>query len=411
MAWIYGTLSENALCSVYGVRSSQEVWHSLGQKYNRFSSTRKLALQRKIQTLSKGTRTMYVYLTEIKTLCDQLDYVGADIPESEKIFGMLNGLGKEYKSIIAVIENSMDSFHVPSFDDVMSKFISFDDKLQTYNASSGITPHQAFYTNRGGYSGRGRGQYRRGYIGPRYSTQGRGFYQQFVLSSGRGSQQNSSAPTCQICGKFGHAAYKCYRRFDQYFHPTQQPQANAVMRTMEEMGYEGNDWYPDTAVTHHITSSTQHLKTAEPYSGPDSVIVGNGDFLPITHVGSIALPSLSGTLPLKDVLVCPQITKSLLPVSKLTDDYPCEFKFDSRNVLVKDKRHSSFSVEEASVKVRIGLKTLSFLHFTHSDNRVRVMRYGTRDWGILTIRYFSIYQQARLFQLIKSLRLCVSHVN
>ena len=84
---------------------------------------------------------MYVYLTEIKTLCDQLDYVGADIPESEKIFGMLNGLGKEYKSIIVVIENSMDSFHLPSFDDVMSKLISFDDKLQTYNASSGITPH------------------------------------------------------------------------------------------------------------------------------------------------------------------------------------------------------------------------------------------------------------------------------
>lgn len=61
MAWIYGTLSENALRSIYGLRTSQEVWHSLGQKYNRVSATRKLALQRKVQTLSKGTKTMSVF--------------------------------------------------------------------------------------------------------------------------------------------------------------------------------------------------------------------------------------------------------------------------------------------------------------------------------------------------------------
>ena len=67
------------------------------------------------------------------------------------------------------------------------------------------------------------------------------------------------------------------------------------------------------------------------------MIVGNGDFLPITHVGSIALQTPQGTLPLDDVLVCPAITKSLLSVSKLTKDYPCEFTFDSDSVCVKDK--------------------------------------------------------------------------
>lgn len=112
----------------------------------------------------------------------------------------------------------------------------------------------------------------------------------------------------------------------------------AVMRTTDKSGYEENDWYPDTAATHHITSSTQHLQSAQSYSGNDGVIVGNGDFLPITHIGSVAMPALSGTLPLNGVLVCPSITKSLLSVSKLTDDYPCEFTFDSHNVLIKDKK-------------------------------------------------------------------------
>lgn len=52
------------------------------------------------------------------------------------------------------------------------------------------------------------------------------------------------------------------------------------------------------------------------------MIVGNGDYLPITHIGSVALQTPTGTLPLEDVLVCPAITKSLLSVSKLTSDFP-----------------------------------------------------------------------------------------
>ena len=224
MAWIYGTLTENALRSVYGLHSSQEVWSTLGQKFNRVSATRKLALQRKIQTMDKGSKTMAVYLSEIKSLCDQLDSIGSAIPESEKIFGVLNGLGKEYESICTVIENTMDAIPAPTLDDVMSKLISFEDKLQSYTVSSDITPHQAFYTNRGGYSGRGRGQYRGGYRGRGYSTQGRGFYQQFGQTSGRGQHQSSSRPTCQICGKFGHSAFRCYQRYDENFQP-QLPQA------------------------------------------------------------------------------------------------------------------------------------------------------------------------------------------
>lgn len=68
--------------------------------------------------------------------------------------------------------------------------------------------------------------------------------------------------------------------------------------------------------------------------------MGNGDYLPITHVGSIALQTPHGTLPLKEVLVFPKITKSLLSVSKLTSYFPCEITFDSETVLVKDKGQS-----------------------------------------------------------------------
>lgn len=121
---------------------------------------------------------MAAYLSEIKFLCDQLDSIGSPISEQEKIYGALNGLEKEYESICTVIENSMESYPALCFEDVVFKLIGFDEKLQAYEVPTEITPHQAFYTNRGGYSNRGRGQNRGGYRGRgSYSTQRRGFHQ------------------------------------------------------------------------------------------------------------------------------------------------------------------------------------------------------------------------------------------
>lgn len=237
----------------------------------------------------------------------------------------------------------------------MYKLTNFDDKLQKYASTTDVNLHQAFYTAkeedtsevipqqvfytaRGGYgySGRGKGQNRGSSRGRNsYSTQGRGFPQQFGQGSSRQENNSGQRPTCQICGKYGHAAYKCYKRFDENYQTEVMPQALATMKLTDD--YSGTQWYPDSAATHHITNSTRNLQTSQPHNGSDSVIVGNGDFLPITHVGSIALPAISGTLPLNDVLVCPEITKSLLSVSKLTDDYPCKFEFDNESVCVKNK--------------------------------------------------------------------------
>lgn len=203
MAWLYGSFSESTLKSVYGLHSSLEVWSHLARKFNRVSTSRKIELQRRIQSTVKGNKTMTAYLVEIKTLCDQLDSIGSSLTEQEIIAGILSGLGKEYESICTIIEHSMDTLH-NTVDDVEFKLKSFDDKLQSYEVSPAADPHLAFYTDkshysntyRGGHSNR-RGQNRGGYRGrSSFSTRGRGFSQQFSSSS-----QSDSRPTCQICGK------------------------------------------------------------------------------------------------------------------------------------------------------------------------------------------------------------------
>ena len=334
MAWLFGSLSEEALRSVYGLSSAQDVWFSLGKKYNRVSATRKLDLQRKLQGMSKNQKPMSEYLSEVKSVCDQLDSIGCPLTEQEKIYGALSGLGKEYESISTVIEHSMESVTELCFEDAVFKLVTFDDKLKAYTQATEPTPHLAFHTGRG-YASRGRGYYsnrgNRGRGSGSYSTRGRGFHQQFP-----GSNSNSR-PTCQICGRYGHSAARCYNRFDQeYQSPEAQHNALTTAR-MSDHQYTGQEWFPDSGASAHITNNGSQLQSSEPYLGTDQVIVGNGVFLPITHVGSIPLHTNKGILPLNDVLVCPDITKSLLSVSKLTSDYPCEFTFDDASVLIKDK--------------------------------------------------------------------------
>ncbi|CAL9223190.1 unnamed protein product, partial [Arabidopsis halleri] len=65
------------------------------------------------------------------------------------------------------------------------------------------------------------------------------------------------------------------------------------MKLNDTPQYPGGGWYPDSAATHHITNTTANLNESQAYNGAEAVIVGNGDFLPITHVGSLNLTGQS----------------------------------------------------------------------------------------------------------------------
>lgn len=338
MAWLFGSLTKEALRSVYGLQSAQEVWFSLGKKYNMVYATRKLDLQRKLQGLKKTQKTMAEYLSEVKSVCDQLDSIRCPVSDQEMIYGAPSRLDKEYESICTVMEHFMDSVPEMSFEDAVFKLVNFDDKLKVYSQAPEVTPHLAFHTDRG-YSNRVRGYYNNRGIRSRgsgdsgsYSTRGRRFHQQFSGSN------STNRPQCQICGRLGHTAVRCYNRFDQNYQSAETlHNALTTVKLSDQHQHNGQEWYPDSAASSHITNDGSRLQSSEPYLGNYQVIVGNGDFLPITHVGSVALQTPTCILPLEDVLVCPNIRKSLLSVSKLTSDYPCELTFDNESVLVKDK--------------------------------------------------------------------------
>lgn len=119
---------------------------------------------------------------------------------------------------------------------------SFDDRLQSYTSSSTeLSPHLAFNTTRSSnftwfpsYRGRGstKGLVLEEVSGRNsFSTRGRGFHQQLTSYKGSSaSADQGNRPVCQICGRMGHVALRCWHRFNNSYQDDELPTALAAMR-------------------------------------------------------------------------------------------------------------------------------------------------------------------------------------
>jgi hypothetical protein len=139
---------------------------------------------------------------------------------------------------------------------------------------------------------------------------------------------------CQICGKLGHLATKCYNRFDHAFQGESQGPAayyTAPHATSDPL------WYHDTGSTHHLTNDVSSLnQRVEEYTGNDQIGVGNGQGLRISHTGLASLPSHNTIFSLQNLLHVSQIQKNLLSINKFTRDNNVFIEFHPMCFFVKD---------------------------------------------------------------------------
>ena len=127
----------------------------------------------------------------------------------------------------------------------------------------------------------------------------------------------------------GHSTDRCRQRYD-WHEPTVQL-AEAFTSLCSVSGNEASDWFLDIGASAHMTPPHSTLDHSTTYMGKDCVIVGNGASLPITHTGKL---SPSPDLQLLDVLVVPHLTKKLLSMSKLTNDFPLSVMFTTNFLTV-----------------------------------------------------------------------------
>ncbi|GJR82824.1 ribonuclease H-like domain-containing protein [Tanacetum coccineum] len=111
------------------------------------------------------------------------------------------------------------------------------------------------------------------------------------------------------------------------------PQAFNTM-TLHDHGDSG--WYMDTGATSHLASDTSKLTSVSNKSIISSILVGNGNSIPVTNTRHSMLPTLNRPLHLHNVLVTPNIIKNLISVRQFTRDNSCSIEFDPFGFTVKD---------------------------------------------------------------------------
>nr|TKS07948.1 hypothetical protein D5086_0000105980 [Populus alba] len=135
--------------------------------------------------------------------------------------------------------------------------------------------------------------------------------------------------TCFRCGDPNHKADGCFA-FDE---EAEQYKAFAAIQIGD---ITEDTWYPDTGANQHMTPNSNEVQGIHPYSGTDTIMVGNGNGLSITGIGQTTLPIT--TLQLHNVLVVPNIKGKLLFVSQFIRDNNCYFLFYPWGFLLKDMK-------------------------------------------------------------------------
>ncbi|PKU87463.1 Retrovirus-related Pol polyprotein from transposon TNT 1-94 [Dendrobium catenatum] len=318
---LFSTISPPILPYILTLETSASIWKTLEQRFFSTNRSRVIQLKNELQSLSMLNKTMTEYLAAIKTTVDNIRSAGGTVDNEDVLHYILNGLPPSYQSFKTTIRSSL---HPISLDDLYSLLRSEEvhqttDALRELSFSNppNTDGQLALFSNRGRSRGRSSNQ------------RGRGrFITNHTKTSSRSPRFDGD---CQICGKRGHSATNCWHRGNFNYTPSS---ASNVALVAEP---EPAPWYLDSGASAHLTPDPPSSQHSTPYYGRDQVFVGNGNSLPIQHVGNGLLPTPTRKLRLKPLFHVPNLTHRLISISQLTKNNNCYITFDKSGFSVKDK--------------------------------------------------------------------------
>ena len=152
-------------------------------------------------------------------------------------------------------------------------------------------------------------------------------------------------------------------------------------------------WYLDSGAIHHLTNNMVNMQVREEFNGFDQLIIGNGQGLPITHVGDANFVFKTSFaqhkhqhIVLKDILLVPSITKNLLSISKLTSDNHLSVEFLGNICYVKDALKGEVLLQGIAEK---GLYRLLFKPYSSSESSFLSQISSNKPMSMLSCFHFN----------------------
>ena len=222
LSWLYSTLTPDIMSQIIGHQTYHDAWMALQRIFSASNKARIMQFRLKFQTAKKRIDSMLEYILRIKTISDNLATIGASVKDRDHILQLLGGLEPEYNSILASLTAREDNFSLHSVHHIL---LTHEQRLNHQHTPPtdlhfaahmatipNSVPPQIFSNSHSRHHSRPphqirnqhqtlRNQHQRPPAPNKPSTHPR-------------SPHLPTRPQCQLCGKFGHTAMKCYHRFD-----------------------------------------------------------------------------------------------------------------------------------------------------------------------------------------------------
>ena len=176
------------------------------------SKARVLQWRLLLQTTKKGGGSFEDYILKMNDMATSLIAAGQQISDDELVLYILGGLGLEYESVVVNLTSRysltlQEVQYVLQTHEVRLEYLNATAMVEISDSSAHLIQKQPQFFPQREYHYNLRGRINKG-------GRGRGIGR-CPFSFG-----NSNKLLCQICGKSGHTAVKCYHRFDLRYQTT-----------------------------------------------------------------------------------------------------------------------------------------------------------------------------------------------
>ena len=275
---IISSTTESVVPFIASAQTSKQAWEKLQSLYANKSRSRMMNLKEKL-TKPKGTRTISEFLQSLRSTADELALINSLVNEDDLVIHALNGIGSEFKEISAALKARESPM---SFEELLEKLTDYEESIKQHHYTNDIVIPSAHLANRSS------------------SILGESVKQTRLPSASAPKSYNGSyqkRPSlghpsfsrviCQYCDKPGHSAKSCFKLKPKYTSP---------MAHHVSSSNSAPTWLVDSGASHHVTSDLKNLNISTHYGGPETLHIGDGSGLDITHTGSTSLHSSSTTL-------------------------------------------------------------------------------------------------------------------